>query len=235
MADSNCEARNVQRGRANGCVKLDSFSCYLLTRDIAWNKVLEEELLSSPPMHVSILCVEDDSACSTLSDAIQQSPLPPSSGSHSDAPTKNQLLVSARNTHMLSGLRCLPTSHLAPSFFAFQNCVSEEDETSHPLADLSLPLETVCLVFSHPADMSTRNESRGYLFHLFQIAGSLRSSYTKSSSETLIDICKNIHELSVLSSARWRLDERSGSFLPYHLSSLQLADSLLDLADAMIE
>jgi len=64
------------------------------------------------------------------------------------------------------------------------------------------------------------------MLHLHQLhsARSLRSSLVLSDADTLQDVCRNYHELSVLARSRWL---RANPILPFHLGALEIIDRAL--------
>lgn len=64
------------------------------------------------------------------------------------------------------------------------------------------------------------------MLHLHQLHStrSLRSSIVLSDADTLQDVCRNYHELSVLARSRWL---RANPILPFHLGALEIIDRAL--------
>lgn len=64
------------------------------------------------------------------------------------------------------------------------------------------------------------------MLHLHQLHSkrSPNSSLTLSDADTLQDVCRNYHELSVLARARWL---RANPILPFHFGALDIIDRAL--------
>jgi mediator of RNA polymerase II transcription subunit 13 len=84
------------------------------------------------------------------------------------------------------------------------------------------PLRTTTLV-RVPGDAGFTSIAMLHL-HQLHTTRSHRSSLALSDSETLRDVCRNYHELSVLAQSRWM---RANPILPFHLAALEIMDRAL--------
>ncbi|KAL5508598.1 hypothetical protein ACEPAH_6217 [Sanghuangporus vaninii] len=223
----------------------------------AWSTHLNDVLSSDgqiPPMQVSLLCVDDESGWSVLTER-PSSPLAQKSPSSTDSYGKNtgqvqsqaqgqgssgqtqgQVFSSINSTYIIPSLR-----YPLPSTSDFELGVAHyipEDEDSAPRlpnAERLRPLLTSALI-------TVGNTTRAQYVHLLHSTTtgpsnpSSSSSLAKSPRENLDDICRNYHELAVLTQARWpHLNlhgERKGvtaPVLPYHLAALRLINSALEM------
>lgn len=117
---------------------------------------------------------------------------------------------------------------LAPSFSAgdfesAHSCIPDCSDIGPPPYERNLrPLRSATLIrVPATADLTAITMLHVHQLHSMR---SPNSSLTLSDADTLQDVCRNYHELSVLARARWL---RANPILPFHFGALEIIDRAL--------
>jgi mediator of RNA polymerase II transcription subunit 13 len=185
-------------------------------------------------VHVSLMCVELDRTWTFVEPHGGAKCLTSENRSSKTSSSGNVMIDSSSTTYHLSHsaqMTLLPPSNCSPGgdFESAQPYVadgSSDDTTSpsHPMYERHhlRPLRTTTLV-RVPGDAGFTSIAMLHL-HQLHTTRSHRSSLTLSDSDTLRDVCRNYHELSVLAQSRWM---RANPILPFHLAALEIMDRAL--------
>jgi len=188
--------------------------------------------------YVSLMCVELDRMWTFVEPHGGSAKRPTSENRTlsrtSSSSSNNNVMVDSSSTtyHLTHSTRVdlLPPSSSATSDFEsahpyIADCSSSDGASSSPyerLVGRLRPLRTTTLV-RVPGDAGFTSIAMLHL-HQLHAAREDRSSLGISESETLRDVCRNYHELSVLARSRWM---RANPILPFHLAALEIMDRAL--------
>jgi mediator of RNA polymerase II transcription subunit 13, fungi type len=176
-------------------------------------------------VHVSLMCVELDRTWTFI--APHESIKHPISESRSSKSTSGSCMIDASSaTYRLSHsakMDLIPSSCSTGDFHTGHAHTPVCSDVASPLCEQHLrPLRSTTLIrVPCGADFTSIA-----MLHLHQLhsARSLRSSLKLSDADTLQDVCRNYHELSVLARSRWLV---ANPILPFHLGALEIIDRAL--------
>jgi mediator of RNA polymerase II transcription subunit 13 len=175
-------------------------------------------------VHVSLMCVELDKTLAFIEP--HGSTKRPTSESRTLKTTSGNFMIdSSSATYHLSHnaqVDLLPSGS-AGDFESAQSYVADCSDDTSAYERHIRPLHTTALI-RVPGDAGLTSIA---MLHLHQLHStqSPRSSLTLSSDEdTLRDVCRNYHELSVLAHSRWL---KANPILPFHLGALEIMDRAL--------
>jgi len=188
-----------------------------------------------PMVHVSLMCVEQDRTW-TFVEPHGGAKYPTLENRTSKMSSPGIVMIdSSSTTYHLSHsaqMTLLPPSNCSPGggdFESVQPYVADGSSDGPTSPSLSpheryhlRPLRTTTLV-RVPGDAGFTSIAMLHL-HQLHTTRSHRSSLTLSDSDTLRDVCRNYHELSVLAQSRWM---RANPILPFHLAALEIMDRAL--------
>ncbi|KAI0279601.1 mediator complex subunit 13 C-terminal-domain-containing protein [Russula brevipes] len=193
----------------------------------AWMRQLESSVPSCrelPMVHVSLMCVELDKSW-TFIEPHGGSRRLTSESRTSRASSGNFMIDSSSATYRLSHstrVDLLHPSSSASDFECAESYVADYSDGTAPHERHVRPLRTTTLI-RVPGDGGLTSIA---MLHLHQLhsARSHGSSLTVSDSDTMQDVCRNYHELSVLAHSRWL---KANPILPFHLGALEIIDRAL--------
>lgn len=207
---------------------------------VAWIRQLDRLVPSCrelPMVYVSLMCVELDRAWTFIEPhESAKRPTPENRTSKSPiSPSSNNLMIdSSSTTYHLSysarvDLLSSSSSETCSDFESAQPYIADSSSngsTASPYERLGRPnlrpLHTTTLV-RVPGDAGFTSIAMLHL-HQLHATRSHRSSLALAESDTLRDVCRNYHELSVLARSRWM---RANPILPFHLAALEIMDRAL--------
>jgi mediator of RNA polymerase II transcription subunit 13 len=175
-------------------------------------------------VHVSLMCVELDKT-SAFIEPLGGTKRPTSESRTPKSTSGNFMIDSSSTTYHLSHtahVDLLPSGS-AGDFESAQSYIADSsDATTSPYERHIRPLRTTTLI-RVPGGAGLTSIS---MLHLHQLHStrSHRSSLTLSDEDTLRDVCRNYHELSVLANSRWL---KANPVLPFHLGALEIMDRAL--------
>ncbi|KAI9507205.1 mediator complex subunit 13 C-terminal-domain-containing protein [Russula earlei] len=187
----------------------------------AWMHLLDRSVPSCrelPMVHVSLMRVEVDRTWSFIEPhGGTKRPMPESRTSKMSS--GNVMIDSSSATYLLNHsaqLDSLPSNSVG-DFENAQPYVADSSDANSPDERHVRPLRTTTLI-RIPGDAGFTSIA---LLHLHQLhcTRSHRSSLTVSDSDTLQDVCRNYHELSVLAHSRWL---KANPILPFHLGAVEI-------------
>jgi mediator of RNA polymerase II transcription subunit 13 len=185
-------------------------------------------------VHVSLMCVELDRTWTFVEPHGGVKSLASENRASKTSSSGNVMIDSSSTTYLLchsAQMTLLPPSNCSPGgdFESAQPYVADgsSDGLASPFHSMYerhhlRPLRTTTLV-RVPGDAGLTSIAMLHL-HQLHTARSHRSSLTLSDSDTLRDVCRNYHELSVLAQSRWM---RANPILPFHLAALEIMDRAL--------
>ncbi|KAH8999531.1 mediator complex subunit 13 C-terminal-domain-containing protein [Lactarius akahatsu] len=199
------------------------------TRELeAWTYQLDTSVPSCkelPMVHVSLVCVEVNTTWTFVAphgDGKRST----SESRSSRSSTGGTMIDASSVTYHLSHsaqMELLPPSFSSGDFESPHSCIPDCSDIGPPPYERHLrPLRSATLIrVPATADLTSIT-----MLHLHQLHStrSLVSSLTLSDAETLQDVCRNYHELSVLARARWL---RANPILPFHFGALEIMDRAL--------
>ncbi|KAH9986774.1 hypothetical protein BJV77DRAFT_1027850 [Russula vinacea] len=176
-----------------------------------------------PMVHVSLMCVELDKTLAFI-EPHGGTKRPTSESRSSKTTSGNFMIDSSSATYHLSHsaqVDLLP-SRPAGDFESAQSYIADCSDTTTQYDRHIRPLHTTTLI-RVPGDAGLASIA---MLHLHQLhsTGSHRSSLRLSDEDTLRDVCRNYHELSVLAHSRWL---KANPILPFHLGALEIMDCAL--------
>jgi hypothetical protein len=176
-------------------------------------------------VHVSLMCVELDRTCTFIAPhgSMKRST---SEGRSSKSSSPGLMTDASSITYRLSHSAKMDiTPRFCPSrdFDTPHSHIPDCSDASSPLYEQPLrPLRTTTLI-RVPCGADFTSIATLHL-HQLHTTRSLRSSLTYSDADTLQDVCRNYHELSVLARSRWLM---TNPILPFHLGALEIIDRAL--------
>ncbi|KAH9052639.1 mediator complex subunit 13 C-terminal-domain-containing protein [Lactarius vividus] len=194
----------------------------------AWTHQLDTSIPSCkelPMVHVSLVCVEVNTTWTFIAphgDAKRSTSESRSSRSSTGGTMIDASSVTYRLSHGAQ-MDLLSPSFSAGDFESAHSCIPDFSDVGPPPYERHLrPLRSATLI-RVPA---TADVTSITMLHLHQLHStwSPNSSLTLSDTDTLQDVCRNYHELSVLARARWL---RANPILPFHFGALDIMDRAL--------
>jgi mediator of RNA polymerase II transcription subunit 13, fungi type len=173
-------------------------------------------------VHVSLMCVELDRRWSFV-EPHGGTKRPMSESRTSKTPSGNFMVDGSSATYRLS--HSAQVDPLPPSAGGFESApsyIADCSDANSPDERHVVPLRTTTLI-RVPGDVGFSSIAMLHLHQLHSIR-SHRSSLTVADSDTLQDVCRNYHELSVLAHSRWL---KANPILPFHLGALEIMDRAL--------
>ena len=178
-----------------------------------------------PLLHVSLVCVEVNTTWTFIA--------PHGDGKRSTSESRSSktsiggtMIDASSVTYRLSHgaqMDLLPPSFSAGDFESTHSCIPDCSDIGPPPYERHLrPLRSATLIrVPATADLTSIT-----MLHLHQLHStrSPNSSLTLSDADTLQDVCRNYHELSVLARARWL---RANPILPFHFGAVEIIDRAL--------
>ena len=204
---------------------------------VAWIRQLDRSVPSCkelPMVYVSLMCVELDRTW-TFIEPHESAKRPTSKPTPS--PSSNNIMIDSSSTtyHLSHGawadLLPPPSSANSSDFESAQPYVADPSSngssTTSPYERLVRPnlrpLHTTTLV-RVPGDAGFTSIAMLHLHELHATRSHRSSLALAESDNTLRDVCRNYHELSVLARSRWM---RANPILPFHLAALEIVDRAL--------
>ncbi|KIJ32318.1 hypothetical protein M422DRAFT_35866 [Sphaerobolus stellatus SS14] len=191
----------------------------------AWTSHLETMVSTNtgPPLHVSLVCAQNDIPLPFLDPEKKASPHPSPTGLTTVFADVSSVTYSAAFSQRLpivsSGLLC-PWEY--PSFLSPFGA-GEDDGDSHisPIVPVGvLPLATTALL-----RVSNKMDVDPLYIHLIYANKSSKSTLKKTLHEVHADITRSWHDLGILTRDRWHLPQDG---LPFHLAALNTMSRALD-------
>lgn len=197
---------------------------------IAWNVLLGDRSTSDGQIsgiQVSVLCVDDESGWSVLPQEVKSFYRHPSSH---DSYGKGQMVSSSRSTYILPLSHWPLPSNCDLELGAQQHIPDDDDTAAIHSGDRLRSLRTVAMI---SVLRNNTTSPKAQFIHLLHATTFSSSTLAKTIEETHQDICRNYHELAVLTEARWC--SYSKFALPYHLAVLHVVDSTLELGEITMD
>lgn len=174
-------------------------------------------------VHVSLMCVELDKTLAFI-EPHGGTKRPTSESRSSKTTSGNFMIDSSSATYHLSHSAQVDLVPFRPAgdFESAQSYIADCSDTTTQYDRHIRPLHTTTLI-RVPGDAGLASIA---MLHLHQLhsTGSHRSSLRLSDEDTLRDVCRNYHELSVLAHSRWL---KANPILPFHLGALEIMDCAL--------
>lgn len=176
-------------------------------------------------VHVSLVSVEVNTTWTFIAPH-GNSKQSTSESRSSKASTGSTMIDASSVTYLLSHgaqMDLLAPSFSAGNFESTHSCIPDCSDIGLPPYEQHLrPLRSATLIrVPATADLTSIT-----MLHVHQLHSkrSLNSSLTSSDADTLQDVCRNYHELSVLARTRWL---KANPILPFHFGALEIIDCAL--------